>query len=57
MQRDTCSEKLSHHAGFKDKAQIIMAEVCSPTQYGYSERLMRAIRKLSCPLYTFICIR
>jgi hypothetical protein len=28
-----------------DKAQISMAEVGSPTQYGYAERLMRTIRR------------
>jgi hypothetical protein len=28
-----------------DKAQISMAEVGEPTQYGYAERLMRTIRR------------
>jgi hypothetical protein len=29
----------------EDKAQISMAEVGEPTQYGYAERLMRTIKE------------
>ena len=31
--------------GLEDKAQISMAEVGEPTQYGYAERLMRTIKE------------
>ena len=31
--------------GLEDTAQISMAEVGEPTQYGYAERLMRTIKE------------